>query len=89
MYEAHEHKCESGQVSCFLANRKLVTFQPDMQPVPISPEAIKAEICFYRYMNAHFLIAENFRRTSSALPDQNRLVSTFFTQTSSCKKILF
>ena len=46
-----------------------------MQPVPISPEAIKAEISFYRYMNAHFIVAENFRHSVSSIPDLNRYVS--------------
>ncbi|PAV85195.1 hypothetical protein WR25_08609 [Diploscapter pachys] len=57
MYEAHEHKCGSGQA--------------DMHPVPISPEAIRAEISFYRYMNAHFIVAENFRPSVSSIPDLN------------------
>ena len=46
-----------------------------MHPVPISSEAVRAEVSFYRYMNAHFIVAENFRHSVNSMPDLNRYVS--------------
>ncbi|PAV85569.1 hypothetical protein WR25_12181 [Diploscapter pachys] len=62
---AHRFKCNSCQETCYFmfeaVKHQCKTGKPDMRPIEINVENANVELDFFHFMNAHFIIANNYR----------------------------